>query len=127
LTRILAFVAAFVLTSSCQRPSSDPLGPAFFSGRTIDYIVATRAGGAYDTYARLIAKHMERRVPGVRIVVRNVQGAAHIIGANEIFAAKPDGLTIGTFTMGLLYSQLVRAQGVRVDLAKLSWIGKAAA
>ena len=115
-----------LVLTACGRPSVDTKGAAFFSGRTIDYIVATHAGGTYDTYGRLIAKYMARHLPGVRIVVRNVQGAANIVGANEIYAAAPDGLTMGTFTMGLMYSQLVGASGVRYDLGKMSWIGKAA-
>ena len=40
--------------------------------------------------------------------------------------AKPDGLTIGTFNTGLIYNQLIRHDGVRFDLDKMSWIGKAA-
>jgi tripartite-type tricarboxylate transporter receptor subunit TctC len=54
-----------------------------------------------------------------------VPGAGHIVGANETYLAKPDGLTIGTFNTGLVYSQIVGFQGIRFDLAKYSWIGKA--
>jgi tripartite-type tricarboxylate transporter receptor subunit TctC len=57
--------------------------------------------------------------------VRNVPGAGHIIGANMIYGAKPDGLTIGTFSTGLMYAQIVDQKGLRFDLAKMSWIGKA--
>jgi tripartite-type tricarboxylate transporter receptor subunit TctC len=53
-------------------------------------------------------------------------GAGHMVGTNAIFAAKPDGLTIGTFNTGLIYNQLVRQSGARFDLEKMSWIGKAA-
>jgi tripartite-type tricarboxylate transporter receptor subunit TctC len=52
-------------------------------------------------------------------------GAGHIIGANALYAAKPDGLTIGTFNTGLVYAQLVKQNGVRFDLTKMSWVGKA--
>jgi len=88
--------------------------------------VTTHAGGGYDTYARLITKYMARRIPNVKIAVLNVPGAANIVGANQIYGAAPDGLTMGTFTMGLMYSQLTAAPGVRFDLTKMSWIGKAA-
>ena len=88
--------------------------------------MATRAGGGYDTYARVITKYMARRIPNVKFTVLNIQGAANIIGANQIYDAPPDGLTMGTFTMGLMYSQLTAAPGVRFDLTKMSWIGKAA-
>ena len=99
---------------------------AFFRGKTITYIVATSPGGGYDTYGRLVARYMSKYMPGTKIIVRNLPGAGHVIGADEIYAARPDGLTIGTFNTGLIYMQLLQAPGVRFDLTKMSWIGKAA-
>jgi len=99
---------------------------AQFRGKTITYIVATSPGGGYDTYGRLISRYLQKYLPGSRVVVRNVPGAGHIVGANTIYAAKPDGLTIGMFNTGLIYDQLIKRQGVLFDLAKFSWIGKAA-
>jgi tripartite-type tricarboxylate transporter receptor subunit TctC len=57
--------------------------------------------------------------------VKNVPGAGHIIGANTIYASRPDGLTIGMFNTGLIYNQLMNLPGVQFDLTKMSWIGKA--
>ena len=99
---------------------------SFYNGKTITYIVGTKPGGGYDTYARLIAKHMERHLPDTQILVENVPGAGHIIAANRLYAAKPDGLTIGTFNTGLIYAQLLGLEGVRFDLRNFSWIGHAA-
>ncbi len=97
-----------------------------FDGKTITYIVATTPGGGYDTYGRLIARYLQRHLPGSRVLVKNVPGAGNIIGANEIYAARPDGLTMGMFNTGLIYDQLLGRDGVKFDLAKFSWIGKAA-
>lgn len=97
-----------------------------FKGQTVTYIVATAAGGGYDLYGRLVAEFMERQLPGSTFVVKNVPGAGHIIGANTIHASKPDGLTIGTFNTGVIYGQIVGLKGIQFDLAKMSWIGKAA-
>ena len=97
-----------------------------FRGKTITYIVSTGPGGGYDTYGRLIARYLQKHLPGSRVVVRNVPGAGHIVGANTIYAAKPDGLTIGMFNTGLIYDQLIKRDGVLFDLSKFSWIGKAA-
>jgi tripartite-type tricarboxylate transporter receptor subunit TctC len=69
---------------------------------------------------------MQRNLPGSTFVVKNMPGAGHIIGTNAIYASKPDGLTIGSFNTGLIYNQIVNAQGVKFDLSKMSWIGKAA-
>jgi putative tricarboxylic transport membrane protein len=99
---------------------------ALFNGKTITYIVATTPGGGYDTYGRLIARYLQTHLPGSRIIVRNVPGAGNIIGANAIYAARPDGLTIGMFNTGLIYDQLIHREGVMFDLTQFSWLGKAA-
>jgi tripartite-type tricarboxylate transporter receptor subunit TctC len=107
-------------------PASSGEPGGFFAGRTITYIVCTGPGGGYDTYARLIARHLERRLRA-RVVVRNVPGAAHLVGLDELSASAPDGLTIGTFTAGVLYLDLAGVTTGRVNLQHLSWVGKAAA
>ncbi len=99
----------------------------YFKGRKVTYIVATTPGGGYDFYARLVTRHMARFMKKTTFVVLNRPGAGHVIGANLIFRAKPNGLTIGTFNTGLIYAQLIGRRGIRFDLNKFSWIGKAAA
>ena len=118
-----AAVAAAVIAAS---PAIAQTGADFYKGQTVTYIVATAAGGGYDLYGRFVAEYMQRYLPGSTFVVKNVPGAGHMIGANTIYASKPDGLTIGTFVTGLIYNQLIKADGVRFDLTKMSWIGKAA-
>jgi tripartite-type tricarboxylate transporter receptor subunit TctC len=100
-------------------------GADYFKGKTVSYIVATAAGGGYDLYGRLIAEYMQRYLPGSTFIVRNLPGAGHLVGTNTIFASRPDGLTIGTFNTGLIYNQLVGLPGMKFDLTKMSWIGKA--
>jgi putative tricarboxylic transport membrane protein len=97
----------------------------FFRGKTMVYIVCTTPGGGYDTYGRLVAKYLAKYLPLEHVIVKNVPGAGHIIGANEIYAAKPDGLTVGIFNTGLYYTQLLQRDGVQFDLRRMSWIGKA--
>ena len=99
----------------------------FFDGRTVTYIVSTDPGGGYDTYGRLLARHIEKYLPGARVIVRNVPGAGQIIGANTIYASRPDGLTFGIFNTGLIYGQLLGLEGIRFDLREMSWIGSLAA
>ena len=69
---------------------------------------------------------MQKHLPGSTFVVQNMPGAGHLIGANFIYASEPDGLTFGTFNTGLIYSQLAGNEGIKFDLAKMSWIGKVA-
>lgn len=126
MSRLLALVGAFAAVVFSAAPAFAQTGADYFKGKTITYIVATSPGGGYDTYGRLVAEYMQHYLPGATILVRNVPGAGHLIGTNAIYAAKPDGLTIGTFNTGLIYNQLIRHSGVRFDLEKMSWIGKAA-
>jgi tripartite-type tricarboxylate transporter receptor subunit TctC len=97
----------------------------FYKGKVITYYVATQPGGGYDIYARLIGKYMQQYIPGSTVIIKNIPGAGHIVGANELYLSKPNGLTIGTFSTGLIYSQIVGMPGIRFDLKKYSWIGKA--
>ena len=100
-------------------------GPDFYKGKTVTYIVSTAPGGGFDLYGRMISEYMQKYLPGSTFVVKNIPGAGHLIGANTIYASKPDGLTVGTFTTGLLYNQIIKLDGVQFDLEKMSWIGKA--
>ena len=123
LKRILAAAIGLVIASGAPGWAADD---SYFRGKTITYIVSTGPGGGYDTYGRLVAKYLQKYLLGSRIVVRNVPGAGHIVGANTIYASKPDGLTIGMFNTGLIYDQLLKRQGVLFDLNRFSWIGKTA-
>lgn len=90
----------------------------------VTYIVATKPGGGYDTYARTIAPFLQKYLPGSTVVIKNVDGAGHIIGTNELYGSKADGLTIGTFNTALVYGQIVGQEGIRFDLTKMTWISK---
>lgn len=75
-------------------------------GRTIAWIVPHAPGGGHDTYARLIAFHLEREL-AAKIVVKNLPASGGLIGANAINAARPDGTTIGLISgSGMLAASL---------------------
>ncbi len=117
--------AAALLLAPLAAPgqSQETSGAAFYRGKTLTIIVATKPGGGYDAYARLLAKYLPRYLAGSTVVVRNVPGAGHIIGANEVYNARPDGLTIGTFNKGLIVAQIAGTSGIRFDMTKFTWIG----
>jgi tripartite-type tricarboxylate transporter receptor subunit TctC len=126
MSRLLQVVASGALAfgigaSVCAADEAD-----FYKGQTLTYVVATSPGGGYDRYGRLVAEYMAKEIPGVTIIIKNMPGAAHMIGANFVYNSKPDGLTIGTFNTGLTLEQVTKAEGIKFDLAKMSWIGKAA-
>ena len=69
----------------------------FYKGKTIQFVVGGSAGGGYDTYTRLIARHFAQYVPGKpSTVVQNMPGAAMLIAANYVFNSAPrDGTSSG--------------------------------
>jgi tripartite-type tricarboxylate transporter receptor subunit TctC len=123
--KVAVLILSGLIAITATTPGMSQSGADYFKGKTVTYIVATAAGGGYDLYGRLISEYMQRNLPGSTFVVRNLPGAGHLVGANTIFASRADGLTIGTFNTGLLYNQLVGLPGVKFDLTKMSWVGKA--
>jgi tripartite-type tricarboxylate transporter receptor subunit TctC len=123
--RRLNLAAGALIALAAASPALAQTGADFYKGQTVTYVVATAAGGGYDLYGRFVAEYMQKYLPGSTFVVKNVPGAGHLVGANTIYASKPDGLTIGTFNTGLIYNQLIGLDGVKFDLTKMSWVGKA--
>ena len=97
----------------------------FYQGKTITMVVSSTAGGGYDLWARLMARHIVKYIPGnPSIVVQNMPGAGNIIGANYVYGiAKPDGLTLGAVNPALYFDQLVGRSEVKFDWTKFNWIG----
>jgi tripartite-type tricarboxylate transporter receptor subunit TctC len=116
---LLAFTV--LLPSVAAAASADD----FYKGKTIRIVVGFSAGGGFDTYARAIARHMSRHIPGQPpIIVENMTGAGSLIAANHVFkVAKPDGLTIGHFIGGLFLGQVLGQAGVEFDARKFEFIG----
>jgi tripartite-type tricarboxylate transporter receptor subunit TctC len=122
--RRVTFGLVFGLTGFLAGTAGAADNADFFRGKTVTYIVATAPGGGYDFHGRLLSEYMQRHLEGSTFVVKNMPGAGHILGANYIYASKPDGLTIGTFNTGLTYNQLTGLKSLRFDLTRYSWLGK---
>jgi tripartite-type tricarboxylate transporter receptor subunit TctC len=97
----------------------------FYQGKTISIIVGYAAGGGYDIYARTVARHLGKHIPGnPTVIVQNMTGAGSLIAANYLYKkAEPDGLTIGSFGGGLVTEQALGLKGIQFDAQKLEWIG----
>jgi len=117
----LFLVIGVGLAASAPVAAQEP----FYKGKTVRIIVGFSAGGGYDTYSRLIARHMGRHIAGnPTIIVENMPGAASIIATNHVYkVAKPDGLTIGHFIGGLFLQQLLGKPGIEFDSRKFEYIG----
>jgi tripartite-type tricarboxylate transporter receptor subunit TctC len=98
----------------------------FYKGKTISLIIASNASGGYDTYGRLLARHMGAHLAGnPGIVVQNMPGAGGIRAANHLFNVAPkDGSVIGIFDQAVFLNQLLGVAGLRADVARFNWIGR---
>ena len=98
----------------------------FYKGKRVNLIVSYGPGGGYDVYARVLARHIGRHIPGnPSIVVQNMPGAGSLRGANHIYNVAPkDGTTFGTFARNMPMLGLVKtAQNVQFDPTKFTWLG----
>ncbi len=97
----------------------------FYQGKTIILVIGYHAGDGHDIWARLLAAHMGRHIPGnPAIVAQNMPGAGSTIAANHIFSvAKPDGLSMGSVGPSLYLDQLVGKKEVHFDWSKFGWVG----
>lgn len=108
------------------RAASPPAAEEFYKGKTVRFIVGFAPGGGFDVYARTIARHIGKHIPGKpTTVVDNMTGAGSLIAANYIYnQAKPDGLTLGHWIGGLIVQQAIKAsEGIKFDARKFEWVG----
>lgn len=95
-----------------------------FKGKVINFIVPYNPGGGYDAYARMVAPYLEKYT-GATVVVRNVPGGGSLVGTNQLYVSKPDGLTIGLINgVGAVTNQVFQTEGVQFDLNKFTWLGR---
>ena len=97
-----------------------------YAGKQIKLVVGSGPGGGYDIYARLLARHLPRYLPGnPTIVVQNMPGAGSLRAANYLYNVAPkDGTVIGTFAHDLPLVGLLGNNGsVQFDPRKFTWLG----
>ena len=125
----VALLLAAAAPAAAQAPAD------FYRGKTVSLLIGIQAGGAYDGYARLVARHLGRHIPGEPAVVpQNMPGAASLLLANYLYTAAPrDGLIVGAVQRGMplnpLYSGAsssgASSSGARYDATRFTWIGSA--
>ncbi|MCL6593153.1 MAG: hypothetical protein K6T31_04180, partial [Alicyclobacillus sp.] len=97
----------------------------FYKGKTLTVIVPYGPGGGYDQWARLLAPYLQKYLGVAKVDVQNVTGGAGLVGTNQIYSAKPDGLTIGdTNAGGDVFDQITHQPGVQFDVTKINWLGR---
>lgn len=116
-------VAAFMVGGSVASHAADVA--TFYKGNTVKIIVGFSPGGGYDSYARLMARHIGKHIPGhPTIIVQNMPGSGSLKSVQYLDTrAEEDGTTITAFNPGLISESVTAPDKVNVDFRKYSWLG----
>jgi tripartite-type tricarboxylate transporter receptor subunit TctC len=124
--RVVAMMCAAAILALCPISQSEAQNPAsFYKGKSIDLYIGYSAGGGYDIYARALARHMSRFIPGnPTIVPKNMPGAGSLVLANWLYnVAAKDGSAFGMIGRGTAFDPLLGSTKAQFDAAKFTWIG----
>src|SRR5215472_14278217 len=115
---LLAVVLAAVLPH-------DAAADDFFAGKTISLSTHSTPGAGYDTYLRLLSRHMAKYIPGrPSLVVINQPGAGGLLAVNHAARAAPqDGTFLTLVSQGILVIEATGGKGLQVSLGKFKWLG----
>src|SRR4029079_2991761 len=118
---VVAFVAAFFGAAIQHAAAQD----SFYRGKTVTIVVGYSAGGGYDQYARLVARHLGRHIPGQpNVIVQNMPGAASMTSVRHLDAnAAKDGTVITTFDPGLVLETIAAPETYKVRFSDFRWVG----
>ena len=92
LRRTLAVAAALVATDAAAQPAEQ-----FFARKTVTITIGYAAGGSYDLYGRMVARHLGKHIPGQpTLIAQNMPGAGSLKAANYLYEVAPkDGTALG--------------------------------
>jgi tripartite-type tricarboxylate transporter receptor subunit TctC len=118
-------VAALLLAAAWPISGSAQTVEEFYKGKSITLLVGAGAGGGYDTYARVFAKHIPKHLPGhPAIIPKNMPAASGLAAASALYTtADKDGATIAAFPNNVPMDPLFGNPGARYDAQKLNWLG----
>jgi len=116
-------LAALLFAALPARAQDDTA--AFYKGKTLQVIIGYSVGGGYDEYARVLARYMERHIPGnPTIVPQNMPGAGSLRAVNYLYNIAPkDGTVFATFARGEAMEPLFNRGATQFDARKLTWLG----
>ena len=116
-----AFMVVAVSGARAQSPAD------FYKGKTVDLYIGYSVGGGYDLYARFLARHMGKHIPGNPTVLpKNMEGAGLLRLANWLYNVAPkDGTAFGAIGRGTSFDTLLGNKAAQFDATKYTWIGSA--
>jgi len=100
----------------------------FYRGKQLNMIIGYPTGGSNDIYARAVARHIGRHIPGNPTVIpRNMPGGGSLVAANHVFNVAPkDGTTLSLVAATIPLEERLGAQNVRFKVTEFNWIGRVA-
>lgn len=122
----VAIAVATILAHPAQEAAAQTAAPDdFYKGKTVQMLIGFQAGTGYDTYARALARHLGRHLPGAPTVVpQNMTGAGGLVAANHLYNLAPrDGTVIGIFNRSTILDPLFGSPEAKFDAQKYLWIG----
>jgi tripartite-type tricarboxylate transporter receptor subunit TctC len=125
--RVISLAAATLVALAAGSSALAQSPAEFYKGKNVDLYIGYSVGGGYDLYARLLAKHMSKHIPGnPTIIPKNMEGAGSLRLANWIYNVAPkDGSAFGTIGRGTGFDPLLGHKGAQFDASKFTWIGSA--
>lgn len=119
----LAALAALAVTSAAR---ADAVAD-FYKGKTVEFFIGYSVGGGYDTYARLLARHIGKHIPGNPTVVpKNMPGAGSLKLTNWLYEAAPqDGTVLASIARAAPFAPLFGNKKAKFDADKFNYIGSA--
>ena len=123
--RASGVIAALLLIA--EGAAAQPAEP-FFARKTVSISIGYTAGGSYDLYGRLVARHLGRHLPGQpAVIAQNMPGAGSLKAANWLYEVAPrDGTALGVIVESAALEQALANSGVQFDAAKFVYIGRVA-
>jgi tripartite-type tricarboxylate transporter receptor subunit TctC len=120
-------IAAAILSVLATTIAAAQSPADFYKSKTVELVIGYSVGGGYDLYARMIARHLGRHIPGQPAVVpRNMEGAGSLRLTNWLYGAAPrDGTVIGANSRGAAFDPLLGQKAAQYDATKFTWIGSA--
>ena len=128
LIRIPRIAAAVVAVSMVAASAQSQPADQFFARKTITISIGYTAGGSYDLYGRLIARHLGKHIPGnPTVVAQNMPGAGSLKAANYLFSAAPkDGAALGVIVESAALEQVLGNKAAQYDAARFTYVGRVA-
>ncbi len=120
----LAALAATLLAPTVVKAETPE---EFYRGKTVTLYIGYSVGGGYDTYARLIAAHIGKHIPGNPTVVPvNMPGAGSLRLANWLYDAAPrDGTAFGAVARAVPFEPLLKNASANFTASEFNFIGNA--